>query len=57
MSICFFDYEIGKLGLFELMEVKERASDILGCAADIVTRDSLHRMIRPSVEADAVQVF
>ena len=53
----FFDYEIGKLGLFELMDVKERASGILGCAADIMTRDSLHRLIRERAEADSVQVF
>jgi hypothetical protein len=53
----FFDYEKGKLGLFELMDVKERASVILGRAADIMTRDSLHRIIRRQVEDAAVQVF
>ena len=53
----FFDYEKGKLGLFELMDVKERASIILGRAADIMTRDSLHRIIRQQVEDAAVQVF
>jgi uncharacterized protein len=31
----FFDYERGKLGLFELMEVKEETSRILGRKADI----------------------
>jgi predicted nucleotidyltransferase len=53
----FFDYEKGKLGLFELMDVKERASVILGCAADIMTRDSLHRIIRRQIEDSSVQVF
>lgn len=53
----FFDYEKGKLGLFELMDVKARAASILGCAADIMTRDSLHRMVRQRVESEAVQVF
>jgi uncharacterized protein len=53
----FFDYERGKLGLFELMAVKEAASRILGCKADIMTRDSLHRVLRPQIEASAVQVF
>jgi uncharacterized protein len=53
----FFDYERGKLGLFELMEVKEAASRILGRRADIMTRDSLHRVLRPQIEAAAVQVF
>jgi uncharacterized protein len=37
----FFDYEKVKLGLYELMDVKEQASRILGRKADIMTRDSL----------------
>src|SRR5271166_2271947 len=53
----FFDYERGKLGLFELMDVKERASTILGRKADIMTRDSLHKVLRPRIEASALQVF
>jgi predicted nucleotidyltransferase len=53
----FFDYQKGKLGVFELMEVKERASSILGRKADIMTRDSLHRTLRPRIEAAAVLVF
>jgi hypothetical protein len=53
----FFDYEKGKLSLFGLMEVKEQATRILGCKADIMTRDSLHRLIRERVEASALQVF
>jgi uncharacterized protein len=39
------------------MEVKERASRILGCKADITTRDSLHKMLRRRIEASALQVF
>lgn len=53
----FLDYEKGKLGLFALMEVKERTAAILGRKADIMTRDSLHRMLRDRIEASAVQVF
>ena len=53
----FFDYERGKLGLYELMEVKERASAILGRKADIMTRDSIHRALRRRIEASAVPVF
>jgi predicted nucleotidyltransferase len=53
----FFDYERGKLGLFELMDVKERASSILGCKADIMTRDSLHKTLRARIEAAALPVF
>jgi predicted nucleotidyltransferase len=53
----FFDYERGKFGLFELMDVKEAATRILGRKADIMTRDSLHRVLRRRIEASAVQVF
>ena len=53
----FFDYERGKLGLFELMEIKERTSCILGRKADIMTRDSLHKVLRRRIEASALQVF
>src|SRR5438874_1976466 len=42
----FFDYEEGKLGLFQLMDIKEHTSRILGCKADIMTRDSLHKVLR-----------
>jgi predicted nucleotidyltransferase len=50
----FFDYPKGKLGL---MEVKERAAAILGRRVDIMTRDSLHRVLRPSIEQSALVVF
>jgi predicted nucleotidyltransferase len=53
----FFEYEEGKLSLFDLMEVKEQATRILGRKVDIMTRDSLHRLIRERVEASALQVF
>jgi predicted nucleotidyltransferase len=53
----FFDYGRGKLGLFELMDVKEAAARILGRKADIMTRDSVHKAIRSRVEASAVPVF
>ena len=53
----FFDYEKGKLGLFELMDVKEYAASILGRKTDIMTRDSLHKMLRQNIEASAARVF
>jgi uncharacterized protein len=53
----FFDYERGKLGLFQLMDVKERASSILGRKVDIMTRDSLHKVLRDRIESTAVLVF
>jgi len=53
----FFDHEKGKVGLFALMEVKERAADILGQKADIMTRGSLHPRLRERIEQSAVRVF
>jgi uncharacterized protein len=52
-----FDYEKGKLGLFELMDVKEAAARILGRRTDIMTRDSIHKLLRQRIEATAVPVF
>ena len=53
----FFDHEKGKLGLYELIDVKEKASSILGRHADIMTRDSLHPALRARIEKAAVLVF
>jgi predicted nucleotidyltransferase len=53
----FFDHPEGSLGLYELMDVKEAAARILGCKADIMTRRSLHRVLRKRIEASALQVF
>jgi predicted nucleotidyltransferase len=53
----FFDHEKGKLGLFELMDVKERATSILGRKADVMTRDSLHPVLKKRIEESAVRVF
>ena len=53
----FFDYEKGKLSLFELMDVKEYAANILGHKTDIMTRDSLHKTLRQQIEETAIRVF
>jgi len=53
----FFDYEKGKLGLYELMDVKDYTASILGRKTDIMTRDSLHKTLRRQIEETAVRVF
>ncbi|MEO5359819.1 MAG: nucleotidyltransferase family protein [Nitrospirota bacterium] len=53
----FFDHPEGSMGLFTLMDVKDTASSILGCKADIMTRRSLHHVLRDQIEKSAVQVF
>jgi predicted nucleotidyltransferase len=39
------------------MDVKDAAARILGCKADIMTRRSLHQVLRQRIEASALQVF
>jgi predicted nucleotidyltransferase len=53
----FFDYAKGTFSLFDLMDVRERTSHILGRRADVTTRDSLHKTLRQRIEAAAVRVF
>lgn len=53
----FFDHKRGKLGFFQLMDVKEVAARILGHKTDIMTRASLHPMLRERIEASALRVF
>lgn len=53
----FFDHPEGSLGLFELMDVKEAAARFLGREADVMTRRSLHPLLKRGIEASAVQVF
>src|SRR5260370_40459102 len=53
----FFDHPEGSLGIFELMDVKDAAARILGRKTDIMTRRSLHPVLRERIEASALQVF
>jgi predicted nucleotidyltransferase len=53
----FFDHPEGSFGLFELMDVKEAAARILGGKADIMTRRSLHPVLRERIEGSALQIF
>ncbi len=54
----FFDHPLGSLGLFDLMDVKEAAAArILGRKIDIMTRRSMHPILREQIEASALQVF
>jgi len=53
----FFDHRLASLGIFEQMDVKAAAARILGCKTEIMTRRSLHPVLRRRIEASAVQVF
>ena len=53
----FFDHAKGQLGVYELIDVKEKARAILGRPTDIMTRASLHPVLRRRIEEAAVRVF
>ena len=53
----FFDHPEGSLGLVGLMDVKEAAARVLGCKADVMTRRSLHPVLRSDIESSARKVF
>jgi predicted nucleotidyltransferase len=53
----FFDTDNPRFSLIELVDVQERVSDILGAETDVMTRSSLHPMLRQRIEAEAVRVF
>jgi predicted nucleotidyltransferase len=53
----FFDHQKGRLGVYELIDVKERAARILGHPVDVMTRASLHPALKERIEKSAVLVF
>lgn len=53
----FFDTDNPRFSLIELVDVQEKVSGILGTDADVMTRASLHPMLRPHIEAEALRVF
>ena len=53
----FFDTDDPKFSLIELADVQERVKAILGIESDVMTRASLHPMLRSQIEAEALRVF
>jgi len=53
----FVDYDPEKFGFVELIRLRERLSQVLGRPADLTTRDGLHPLLRPMIEAEAIKVF
>jgi hypothetical protein len=53
----FFDHDLGAIGLYELMDIKELAAAILGTKTDMIPRRGLNLLLRKKIEASAVQVF
>ena len=53
----FFDTDNPRFSLIELVDVQEQVSEILGTETDVMTRASLHPLLRPQIEAEALRVF
>ena len=53
----FFETDDPRFSLIELIDLQERIAGILGTIADVMTRASLHPLLRSQIEAEAVRVF
>jgi len=53
----FFDTDNPRFSLIELVDVQDRVAGILGTECDVMTRASLHPMLRARIEAEARRVF
>ena len=53
----FFETDDPRFSLIELVDVQDRVSEILGTETDVMTRASLHPMLRDRIEAEALRVF
>jgi predicted nucleotidyltransferase len=53
----FIDYDPDRFSFVELIRLRERLSHILGRPADLTTREGLHPLLRPEIEAEAIKVF
>ena len=53
----FFDTDNLRFSLVELVDVQDRVSHILGTETDVMTRASLHPMLRDRIEAEALRVL
>src|SRR4051794_25878696 len=53
----FFDTDNPRFSLIHLVDVQDQVAAILGTETDVMTRASLHPMLRGRIEAEAVRVF
>lgn len=53
----FFDVCDPRFSLIELVDLQDRIQTILGAKSDVMTRNSIHPMLRSQIEAEALRVF
>lgn len=46
-----------RLSLLDVIGIRQFLEETLGRRVDLMTRDSLHRLLREDIEAEAVSVF
>ncbi len=53
----FFETDNPRFSLIDLVDAQERIGEILAAPSDVMTAASLHPMLRPQIEAEALRVF
>jgi len=53
----FIDYDPERFSFVELIRLRERLSQILGRRTDLTTREGLHPLLRPQIEAEAIRII
>ena len=53
----FVDYDPERFDFVDLIRLREELSRELGKPADLTTREGLHPVLRPAIEAEAIRVF
>jgi predicted nucleotidyltransferase len=53
----FVDYDPDRFSFVELIRLRQRLTAILGRPADLTTREGLHPLLRPTIEAEAIKVL
>jgi len=53
----FFDTDNPRFSLIDLVDVQERVNGILGTESDVMSRASLHPLLRLRIESEALRVF
>ena len=53
----FIDYDPERFSFVELIRLREQLSQILGRRTDLTTREGLHPLLRPQIEAEAIRII
>ncbi|MCR4282555.1 MAG: nucleotidyltransferase family protein [Bauldia sp.] len=53
----FVDYDPDRFDFVDLIRLRSELSAALGRPADLTTREGLHPLLRPEIEAEAIRVF